>query len=385
MNSSSFPKREIKKVVIKGTRFLRKHSLLPKTPLKPRSTDEIIVAVDAMGGDHAPTEIVKGAVRAASEFGIAIQLIGISSTLSRELAKYDTKNLQIEVIHAPDIIGMEDKQPARAVAKKPNSSIVMAMRQVASGQASAVVSAGSTGAAAVSALFCLQCIPGIERPGIAAVVPTSKGLMILIDAGANVDSSPAQIGQHSLMGSLFAKGILQIDNPKVGLLNIGEEPGKGNQASKNTFQVLSEIKGINFIGNVEGRTLADGTCDVLVADGFVGNIFLKTLEGSIKMSFRILGNELTKSLEVKMGALMCKPAFQKVKHEHLNYAKYGGAVLLGVKGPVVIAHGISDSFAIMNAIDLAARTAKSKIVSNITESIKEESILEINQAVHNLN
>lgn len=382
MNNSS-PNRNFKRAVIRGTRFLKKHSPIKSVAnnnIKRKPTDDIFIAVDAMGGDNAPHEIIKGAVRAAREFNIGIQLVGQADRISRELAKYEIKNLPIEIVHAPDTIGMEDKQPARAVAKKPDSSVVVTMRQVSSGQAHGAVSAGSTGAAAASALFCLQRIPGIDRPGIAAVVPTAKSSMVLIDAGANVDSSPMQIGQHALMGSIFASAILGIENPRVGLLNIGEEPGKGNLASKNTFNLLEKISTINFVGNVEGRTLSESFCDVLVADGFMGNIFLKTLEGSIKMAFQILHQELTRTMDLKMGAFICKPAFRTVKHERLNYAKYGGAVLLGVQGIVVIAHGISNDFAIMNAIKLASDSARMQVVEKIRNSLGEDEILAIKEA-----
>jgi glycerol-3-phosphate acyltransferase PlsX len=369
--------RNFKRAVIRGTRFLKKHSplnfLLPiNQPLK--KFDEIIVAVDVMGGDNAPHEIVKGAVRATRELGIKVQLVGPADRISRELSRFDIAGLPLEIVDAPDFISMEEKQPVVAVRRKPDSSIMVTMKQVASGQAHAAVSAGSTGAAATAALFHLKRIPGIERPGIAAVVPNSTGEMILVDAGANVDSTPSQMAQHAIMGSLFASGLWEIESPRVGLLNIGEEPGKGNQSSKHAFEVLDKLPLINFVGNVEGRTLSENYCDVLVADGFVGNIFLKTVEGSIKMAFQILHQELTRTMDVKMGALVCKPAFIRVKQERLNYAQYGGAVLMGVQGVVVIAHGISNDFAILNAIRLAAETARSQIVDRIKQTLQTEDI-----------
>ncbi len=371
-NSST--SRNFKKAVIQGTRLIRKYSPLKlgQAPKKPK--EKVVVAIDAMGGDYAPQEIVKGAVRAAKELGIKVQLVGPADRISRELAKYEISGLPLEIVDAPEFISMEEKNPATAARRKPNSSIMVTMKQVASGLADAAVSAGSTGAAGVSALMQLGRIPGIERPGIAALVPNAKGNMVLIDAGANLDSSPIQMAQHAVMGSLFATGILGIENPRVGLLNIGEEPGKGNQQSKAAFQTLEKVSAINFVGNVEGRTLSENYCDVLVADGFVGNIFLKTLEGGVKMAFQILHQELTKSLDIKMGALICKPAFMTVKHERLNYAKYGGAVLLGVNGPVVIAHGISNDFAIMNAIKLAADTASCGIVERIKVALESSNI-----------
>ncbi|HEY9886648.1 MAG TPA: phosphate acyltransferase PlsX, partial [Vampirovibrionales bacterium] len=329
-----------------------------------------------MGGDYAPQEVVKGAVRAASELGITVQIVGPPDRISRELSKYDITGLPIEIVEANDYITMEDKQPATAVKRKPNSSVVVATKQVQEGLADAVVSAGSTGAASAAALFYLKRIKGIERPGIGVWLPTAKGDMIMVDAGANVDSSPTQIAQHAMMGKALAGNFLKVDNPRVGLLNIGEEPGKGCKVAKETYEILSEMKNLNFVGNVEGRTLAEHYCDVLVADGFVGNIFLKTLEGAIKMSFQMLHQELTSSLELKMGAMICKPAFKKLKNDRLNYAKYGGAILLGVEGVVVIAHGISNDFAIMNAIKLAADSAKAQVVSQIKEDLLHQKELE---------
>ncbi|MDX1919739.1 MAG: phosphate acyltransferase PlsX [Candidatus Caenarcaniphilales bacterium] len=378
--SNSTP-RSFKKAVIRGTRFIKKQSLKfnPKANYDSRrkNTNEPIVAVDAMGGDYAPLEVVKGAVRAAAEFGIQIQLVGPPDRISRELGKYDIKNLPIEIVPANDYITMEDKNPATAVRRKPDSSIMVCMKQVASGQADAAVSAGSTGAASAAALFCLKRIPGIERPGICVRLPTTLGEMVLIDAGANVDSTPVQMAQHALMGSLFASNILNVEVPRVGLLNIGEEPGKGNHSSKEAFAILEKMSSINFVGNVEGRTLSEHYCEVLVADGFIGNVFIKTLEGTIKMCFQMLHQELTKTIDLKMGAMICKPAFRSLKQDRLNYAKYGGAVLLGVQGAVVIAHGVSNDFAIMNAIKLAADTARHKVIQKIKDNLSLEQLNEV--------
>ncbi|MDX1917972.1 MAG: phosphate acyltransferase PlsX [Candidatus Caenarcaniphilales bacterium] len=377
--ASDQPNRLIKKAVIRGTRFLKKHA-----PLNAESEKELpefnhrsrpVVAVDAMGGDYAPLEIVKGSLRAARELDIAVQLVGPTERIQTELRKYDDwRNLPVEIISAEEYLEMDEKQPAVAVRRKPGLSINVAMRQVSEGKADAFVGAGSTGGVAASALFTLKRIKGIERPGIGAVVPTSKGQMILVDAGANVDSTPYQMAQHAIMGSIFASIYFGIESPQIGLLNIGEEPSKGNHSAKNTFSVLEKLKTINFVGNVEGRTIAEHYCDVLVADGFVGNVFLKTAEGSVKMAFQIMHQELTKSLDLKMGALICRPAFRAIKHERLNYAKYGGAILLGVHGVVVVAHGISNDFAIMNAIKLAAESTRSRIVRRIEDALKTDEL-----------
>jgi glycerol-3-phosphate acyltransferase PlsX len=280
--------------------------------------------------------------------------------------------LPLEIVPADDFITMEDKNPAASCRRRQGASIVVAMRQVAEGHADAVVSAGATGASSAAALFQLKRLPGIERPAIAARMPTSQGEMLLLDAGANVDSTPFQVAQHALMGSVFASQVMGFPQPRVGLLNIGEEPGKGSQSYRAAFDILDTLDGINFVGNVEGRTLAEQDCEVLVADGFVGNIFLKAVEGSVKMSFQMLHQEITRNFDTKMGALMCKPAFMRVRHERLNYAHYGGAVLLGVGGAVVIAHGISNDLAIKNAIKLAADTAKAQTLKHIQDSLAED-------------
>ncbi len=380
--------RAFKKAVITGTRFIQKHNPL----LKKANSDivnisnsvEVIVAVDIMGGDYAPLEIIKGSVRAAREFGIKVQLVGPPDRISRELGKYNLEGLSIQIVEANEFISMEDKDPVKSIrSRNNNTSIVVATNQVASGQAHAVVSAGSTGAAAAAAFFYLGRISGIERPGIAALIPTSKGQMVLIDAGANAESTPLRMAQHAIMGSLFAAKILNLELPRVGLLNIGEEPGKGNQLTKDAFMLLNQIQSINFVGNVEGRTLAEHYCDVLVSDGFVGNIFLKTLEGAIKMSFQMLYQELTQSIDLKIGAAICKPGFKKLKGDRLNPAKYGGAVLLGVNGVVVIAHGNSNDFAIMNAIKLAADTARSGIINEIKENLKKADLPNLSTVAFN--
>lgn len=384
-NSESWQTRRfLKKAVIKGQKLIKKYTT---DPVGTEHLDEYesgnsewqslpAVAVDAMGGDFAPVEIVKGAVRAARELNIRIQLVGPRDIIRRELRKYETKGLPIEIIHCEDYIRMDEKNPASAVKKQKNASIVVCMRQVLEGKAVAAVGAGSTGAAAASALLVLKRISGVERPAIAVVLPVAEGEIVLLDAGANVDSTPFQIAQHALMGSVFAGEILNKPNPRIGLLSIGEEAGKGNKIVKDTYEILSHIESLNFIGNVEGRTLNEHECDVVVCDGFVGNVFLKTAEGTAKMVFHVMAQELTANLSIKMGALMCKEAFRNIKNTRLNPAKYGGAALLGVKGNVIIAHGNSNDFAVMNAIRIAMETANSGIVEQITSSIEHDKTLE---------
>ena len=321
------------------------------------------IAVDAMGGDHAPHEIVHGSILAAEE-GIRVQLVGLEDVIKKELAKYSIRYLPIDIIPADDVIGMAETQPASAVRKSPNASIVVAMKQVASGKASGVVAAGSTGAATAAALFTLKRLEGIERPSIAAVMPTHSKPVILTDAGANIDSAPENLLQNAIMGSALSKGLFKVDGPRVGLLNIGEEAGKGNALVKNAYKLLKEDPSINFIGNIEGRGVTEGFCDVCVCDGFVGNVFLKTTEGVAKMVTSMLREELNRDVKGQVGAILSKDSFYRLR-KRIDYAEYGGAQLLGVKGVCVIAHGSSKHIAIKNAIRVARDAANANVIKLI--------------------
>ena len=327
------------------------------------------IAVDAMGGDYAPHEIVHGAVLAAKDFGVSIQLIGQEDLIERELKKHYTEFLSIEVIPAEDVIDMAEKQPANAVRKKPNSSIAVAMNQVASGKAGGVVAAGSTGAATAAALFILKRIEGIERPCIAAVIPSRLKPVILADAGANVESVSEHIFQNAIMGTALSRALFKIDRPRVGLLNIGEEPGKGSNLVKDAYQLLSGEPNLNFIGNVEGRDIPEGVCDVCACDGFVGNVFLKTAEGFAKMVTTMLREELNRDVKSQLGALLAKDSFYRLK-KRIDYAEHGGAQLLGVKGVCVIAHGSSKHIAIKNAIRVAKDASYANVIKLIENMIK---------------
>ena len=329
------------------------------------------IAVDAMGGDYAPIEIVHGAVLAVKEYGVSVQLVGQEYVIKQELNKHNALDLPIEIIHASDVIDMGELQPASAVRKKSDSSIVVAMNQVASGRAQGVVAAGSTGAAAASALICLKRIEGIERPCIAAVIPTQKKPVILADAGANLETTAQQLFQNALMGVALSKALFKLDNPRVALLNIGEEPGKGNTLVKESYQLLINHKSLNFIGNVEGRDIPEGVCDVCACDGFVGNVFLKTAEGVAKMVTVLLRDELTKDASGKLGAFLAKDSFYRLR-KRMDYAEYGGAQLLGVKGVCVIAHGSSKHIAIKNAIRVANEASEANIISLIESMIRTQ-------------
>ncbi|MBI1859265.1 MAG: phosphate acyltransferase PlsX [Candidatus Melainabacteria bacterium] len=325
------------------------------------------IAVDAMGGDHAPLEIIHGAVLAAQEFDVSIKLIGPESILQKELQKYSINSLSIDIIPASDVIPMGEHQPASAVRKKPNSSIVVAMNEVAKGNAGGIVAAGSTGAATAAALFCLKRIPGIERPCIAAVMPTMKRPVVLADAGANLETTKNQMVQNAIMGKALYKALFKEENPRVGLLNVGEEEGKGTSLLKDVYQELKKEKMLNFIGNVQGRDVPEGDCDVCVCDGFAGNVFLKTTEGVAKMVVTLLRNELTRDVKSKVGAILAHDSFYRLR-KRIDYSEYGGAQLLGVKGVCVIAHGSSQHIAIKNAIKVAKEAVEANIVG-LTEDM----------------
>ncbi len=327
------------------------------------------IAVDAMGGDYAPVEIVHGSVLAAKEYDISIQLVGPLDILNQELQKYDAGNLPIQVIPANDVIDMGEKQPASAVRRKQDASIVVAVNQVVNGSAQGLVAAGSTGAAAAAAALCLKRIEGIERPCIAAVMPTTKGPVILADAGANVEASSEQLLQNAIMGSALSKGLFKLEHPRIGILNIGEEVGKGNMLVKEAYKLLSGFDELNFIGNVQGRDVFEGVCDVCVCDGFVGNVFLKTAEGVVKMITSLLREELTKDLFGKVGSLFAKDSFYRLK-KRIDYSEYGGAQLLGIRGVCVIAHGSSKHIAIKNAIRVAKDAANANVI-NLIETMNK--------------
>jgi len=327
------------------------------------------IAVDAMGGDHAPQETVHGAVLAASE-GISIHLVGPENILKNELKKHNASTLPIEIIPACEVIDMGETQPASAVRKKQDSSIVVAMKQVASSEASGVIAAGNTGAATSAALFNLKRIAGIERPCIAAVMPTQAKPVVIADAGANLETTCKQLLQNAFMGASLSKALFKIKNPRIGLLNVGQEPGKGNSLVKEAYDLLKDNKVLNFVGNVEARDVPEGICDVCVCDGFVGNVFLKTAEGVAKLMASLLREELTKDMKGKLGAILAKDSFYRLR-KRMDYAEYGGAQLLGVKGVCVIAHGSSGHIAIKNAIRVARDASEANIVSLIESTIKD--------------
>jgi glycerol-3-phosphate acyltransferase PlsX len=314
------------------------------------------VAVDALGGDRAPEEIVAGALAAAAD-GVEVILHGPEGL--------DTGGLQLVV--APTAIGMAEK-PSEAVRAKPDSSMVSAVRAVAAGSADAVVSAGNTGALLAAGLLHLRRLPGVLRPAIAIPMPTRRGVSLLLDAGANADCRPEHLVQFAVMGSVFSTEMLEVAEPQVRLLSIGEEPEKGNQLTIEAHALLAQTAQINFAGNAEGRDLLRGAADVVVTDGFTGNIALKLLEGGIRELLDLLREEVSASVRGKLGGLLIRPAARRVR-DKLDPDTYGGAYLLGLRGLVVISHGSSGRRAIANAIRLAARGAEHRVVERFAERL----------------
>lgn len=324
----------------------------------------IKIAVDGFGGDYAPEQIVMGCLQAASMDGIPILLTGDEKVLAPMIAGKPGSEL-IEIVHASEQISM-DESPVEAVRTKKDASINVAARLVKQGDAVGMVSAGNTGACMAAALFGIGRIKGIERPAITSLMPTVKGVCLMVDVGANVDCRPSQLVQFAHMGAIYAERVLGRTRPKVGLLNVGEEPSKGNEAAQKTYAELIEDGNINFIGNIEGRDIPTGEVDVVVCDGFVGNIVLKFAEGLGTGLFSMLKDELTASLPRKLAALVLKPGFANIKKK-MDYTEYGGAPLLGVKGAVIVAHGSSNQKAIRNAIRVAREAAENQVVEAIAE------------------
>ena len=316
------------------------------------------VAVDALGGDRAPEEVVAGALEAAQD-GIQPILFGS--------AGLDTGGLPL--VEAPDRIGMEEK-PAEAVRAKPNSSLVAACRAVGQGEAEAVISAGNTGAMLAACFVELRRLKGVARPAIAVVIPSKRGPSVLIDSGANVDARPEHLLQFALMGAVFAEEVLEIHDPEVRLLSIGEEAEKGNQLTLEAHALLADAEGLRFAGNTESRDLLLGAADVVVCDGFTGNVVLKLLEGTIKVLLDTLREEITASRRGRVGGLLIRPAARAMRNR-LDPETYGGAYLLGLRGLAVIAHGNSSHRAIANAIRLAARGVEHDVVARLAQRLPE--------------
>ena len=324
------------------------------------------IAVDAMGGDNAPDEIVAGAVMAAqSREDIQIFLIGKEEVVSEELKKHTYKKEQIEVVNATEVIETEEP-PVNAIRKKKNSSLVVGLNLVKNGEADGFVSAGSSGAVLVGGQVIVGRVKGVERPPLAPLIPTEKGVSLLIDCGANVDARPSHLVQFAQMGSLYMKYVMGIENPRVAIVNIGVEEEKGNALVKETFPLLKECKDINFIGSIEAREIPHGGADVIVSEAFVGNVILKLYEGVGATLISMVKQGMMTSLRSKIGALLVKPAL-KTTLKAFDASQYGGAPLLGLKGLVVKTHGNSKRIEVCNSI-LQCVTFKEQAIN---EKIKE--------------
>lgn len=322
------------------------------------------IALDVMGGDHGPAVVVEGAVQAAREFGVQITLVGPPDTIAASLAQHDTRRLELPIVPASDVIGMADK-PTAAVRAKPNSSMVIASKLVRSGEAQAFVTAGNTGAAMAAGILNIGRIKGILRPALLTPFPTQKGACVVLDVGANPDVRPEHLQQFAVMGSIYSRHVMSVPNPRVCLLSNGEEAGKGNQLVLAAYPLLEQTPGINFQGNAESHDVVEGEVDVLVADGFSGNIFLKTAEAAGAGLQQIMVEELTASPLSAFAAFLAKGALRRIRRR-IDDSEYGGAALLGLAGVEIVAHGKSKA----NAIQSALRFAKLGIETRLVEQIK---------------
>jgi glycerol-3-phosphate acyltransferase PlsX len=327
----------------------------------------IRIAVDAMGGDHAPRSIIDGALAAARHLELGLLLAGPADTVRAEIARHpDSEHLNIRVLDARDVVGMAES-PAAALRRKPHTSIRVAAESVASGEAAALVSAGHTGATVLSAHAAFGMLPGVDRPALAATIPSGDGLGILLDVGANVECRASHLLQFAAMGAVYAKVSLGVERPRVGLLSIGEEESKGTELVRDAHRLLKG-SALNFVGNVEAREVYKGNADVIVCDGFTGNISLKVSEGLVDTVERLLGEELSRTFSGMVGSLLSRRAFRRFRRR-LDYSEYGGAPLLGVAGLCFVCHGRSSTKAIRNAVLMAHRFATAGLLRRVEQEI----------------
>jgi glycerol-3-phosphate acyltransferase PlsX len=327
----------------------------------------IRLAVDAMGGDGAPAVNVEGALRFARRGGCGVALVGARDRLNAELGRYaDAARLPISLVDAGDVIQM-DEAPLAALRRKPHASIRVAADLVARGEAQGLFSAGHTGATFLAAHAALGVIPGVERPALAVTIPTRSGVAILVDAGANLESRPDHLAQFGVMGAAYAQVDLGLAHPRVGLLSIGEEAGKGNDLIREAHAALSATA-VGFIGNVEAGELFSGRADVVVCDGFTGNIALKVGEGLVEAIEAMLGDEMRRSLLARAGALLSARAFRQFR-QRLDYAEYGGAPLLGVNGVAVVAHGRSSARAVESGLSMTRRLVEQRVIERVAAAL----------------
>jgi len=329
------------------------------------SSKSIVVAVDVMGGDNAPSHEIAGAVLAARNWGIPIVLVGDADQIERELVNHQVEGLDLSICHASEVVGMHDSA-SDAVRNKKDSSIRVAFNLVKEGEAQAVVSTGNSGATMAAGMFVLKRIPGVDRPAIATIVPNLKDQTIVLDVGGNVDCKPSHLAQFAQMGAVYAHQALGKDRPRVALLSNGEELSKGNELTRETHRLLEQTS-LNYIGYTEGRDIYTGEVDVVVCDGFVGNVVLKVSEGLADALGRMLRTEFENSLLARIGYLLARPAL-KAFRKKVDYAEYGGAPLLGIKGTAMICHGSSSPRAIMNAIRMAYDSESHHVSEQIISS-----------------
>lgn len=345
-------------------------TLSEKTNAEISETAKSVIAIDAMGGDYAPGETVKGGFQAAKELGCKIILVGDETKIQAVIDQNKLSSDLVEIYHTDKEIPMDEKDVARAARREKEASVVIANRLVVEGKADAVIAAGNTGVATAASLFTLKRLEGFERPCICTLIPSSRSKIFLIDGGSNIDATAGQIVQNAVIGKLLSKILFKHENARIGLLNVGEEESKGNELYKETYQLLKNHPNLNFVGNVEGKTIIDDICEVAVCDGFTGNIHLKALEGGLKIFAEQIKDKLKNgSFLTKIAALILKNSsvFEDIKaHVHPN--SYGGALLGGVNGVSIISHGSSNSEAIFNA----CRNAKLFVEEGVIEKLKAE-------------
>lgn len=329
------------------------------------------IAIDGMGGDYSPSAIVQGSVMAVKEFDVELIITGPEDIIGKELEKYDYPKEKITVLNATQVV-TTNEPPVMAIRKKKDSSLYKALELVKKGEASGVVSAGSTGAFMAGALFIVGRIKGIDRPALAPIMPGKNGPFMIIDCGANAECKPANLLQFAIMGKVFFQNFMAIDNPSIGLVNIGAEEEKGNELTKASYQLLKNSS-LNFAGNVEPREVSNGDVNILVCDGFVGNTILKMYEGVASNIFSMLKEEIMSSSISKIGGILLKPVFKRFKKK-FDYKEYGGAAFLGVKGVCIKAHGSSDGKAVKNAIRQAKKACDNELVDKIKDELEKNII-----------
>jgi glycerol-3-phosphate acyltransferase PlsX len=327
----------------------------------------IWIAVDAMGGDFAPRHVVDGALAAARHFDLGVTLVGPIETVEAELGRHgDIDRSRVRVVHAPEIVAMTDA-PASTLRRKPGTSIAVAANLVAKGEASALFSAGHTGATVVAAHGVFGMLPGVDRPALAVTIPTRRRRAILLDVGATVECRPQHLLQFAVMGSMYARVTLGLDSPRVGLLSIGEEETKGNELTREAHRLL-KASSLGFIGNVEARDVYSGEADVIVCDGFTGNVALKISEGLVDTVEALLSEELSSTFTVRVGSLLTRRALRHFRRR-VDYSEYGGAPLLGVAGVAIVGHGRSSALAVRNAVAMAHRFAADRFIDRVERDI----------------